>query len=64
MQSIYRIKVGSIKCPTERAARREAARLLGVANLRGLAQAPTERGFYIYAPGADDFQGACVEIYW
>jgi hypothetical protein len=47
----------------ERKARREVARLLGVANLRGLAQAPTERGILFFAPGADE-DGEAVEMVW
>lgn len=45
----------------ERDARRKAAVLLGVSTLRGLTQVPTEEGFMVYAPGADE-DGESVEI--
>lgn len=48
---------------TERACRRWAAEQLGVSSLRGLAQAPTERGTRIYGRGADD-EGESVELVW
>lgn len=47
---------------SERDCRRAAARALGVDNLRGLAQAPTERGVRIYGRGADDHCGESVEL--
>jgi hypothetical protein len=47
---------------TEREVRRAAAKALGVDTLRGLAQAPTDRGVRYYAPGADDHGGASVEV--
>jgi len=46
----------------ERAARRAAAAALGCDSLRGLAQAPTERGVLYYAPAADDDDGTSVEL--
>lgn len=46
----------------ERDARRAAAKALGCDSLRGLAQTPTEQGVSYYAPGADDYDGASVEI--
>lgn len=47
---------------TERECRRAAVDALGVDTLRGLRQSPTERGVRYYAPGADDYDGASVEV--
>jgi hypothetical protein len=47
---------------TERDVRRAAAKTLGVDTLRGLVQTPTDRGVRYYAPGADDHDGASVEV--
>lgn len=45
-----------------REARRAAAAALGQRTLRGLSQAPTERGTVYYAPGANDNEGSSVEV--
>jgi len=46
----------------DRTCRHAAARALGQATLRGLAQAPTDAGTRYYAPGADDDTGTSVEV--
>lgn len=50
--------------PSEREARRAAARALGQPNMRGLAQAPTEDGTCFYGVGATDEEGDSVTIAW
>lgn len=42
--------------------RAEVLRHLGVTSLRGLRQAPAATGTTYYAPGADDYDGACAEV--